>query len=635
MTTGATTFRRWTLTVLSPGLAVLFADLVRRAPSIVRFDPVHAAAYWGSAFASTFAWGLFGYAITSIASRARWVVAAVFVVLYGTSFAVQGAFFSVWGTYLSLDSLLDARAVFPALFGELPLGRPAPIFHLLFGGVLALVLARRALAIRAPAPARPVISAAMPALALVLFATVPASYRGIQSTTPDFVYFHGQVGLVDNRRILADMKGVRLVRAARRRPDALPAVRSAPPVPRNVLLVVEESQRADDSCVAPVPDCKLATRATNAALPERMPLLQMRAAGSSTAIAVATLWSGLEPHAKGELWETAPLLWDYAHAAGWDTAYWTSQNLMFGNARLFVQDIPTSHFLSGSEIDPERDFLVGAPDATLSERVLAEWGELREPFFAVVHYSNPHRPRLFDPARAPFQPTDEVERSTTTETQRNFYRNAVFLSDEAVAKLVTGVRATPSGARTVILFVSDHGEGHYEHDQDANHSGSVFDEEIRVPAWIDAPDGTLLPDERAGVISARDAPTYGVDVAPTILSLMGLLEDATLARWTGAMPGRDLLSRDQPEITVSLSNVSWAWEYVKPNWGVMRGTRKVAARVQDKAWRCFDVASDPLEEFDLGPDACPDLVDEAMSRFKMLPKDLGKLLQNPRWGSGY
>ncbi|MFO0616561.1 MAG: sulfatase-like hydrolase/transferase [Polyangiaceae bacterium] len=628
-------FPRWIATLLAPGLAVLLADLARRAGQIVRFDPVHAAAYWGSALASTFAWGLLMYAITSIASRARWIVAAMFVALYGVSFGVQGAFFSVFGTYLSLDSLLDARAIGPAILGELPLHRAGALFNAAFGVALALTLAWRGLAVRAPVPARPAVAAIMPLLSLALFGTVPASYRGIQSTTPDFVYFHGEVGLLDNRRLLANAGSARLVRVARRDPDALPRLDAKPSAPRNVLLIVEESQRADVSCVAPVDRCELATRATNAALPTRSPLLGMRAAGSSTAVAVATIWSGLEPHVRGRLWETAPLLWDYAHAAGWDTAYWTSQNLMFGNARLFVEDIPTSHFVSGTEIDPARDFLVGAPDAAIADRALAEWAELREPFFAVVHFSNPHRPRLFDPANAPFQPTDEVERSTTTEMQKNYYRNSVYLSDLAVAKLVTGVRAAPSGPRTVIVFLADHGESFYEHDQDANHSGSVFDEEIRIPAWIDAPEGTLTDDERAGLEAARDLPTFEVDVAPTILSLMGLRAERSLARFIDAMPGRDLLAREHPEISVSLSNVSWAWEYVKPNWGVMRGTRKLEARFSDEAWRCFDVADDPLELHDLGAAACPDLVDEAMARFHMLPRELGKLNQNPRWGAGY
>ena len=38
----------------------------------------------------------------------------------------------------------------------------------------------------------------------------------------------------------------------------------------------------------------------------------------------------------------------------------------------------------------------GADDALLTDRVLAEWEGLAEPFFAVVHYSNVHYPYVYD-----------------------------------------------------------------------------------------------------------------------------------------------------------------------------------------------------------------------------------------------
>ena len=60
----------------------------------------------------------------------------------------------------------------------------------------------------------------------------------------------------------------------------------------------------------------------------------------------------MRPTESREILHSVPLLWDYARAAGYDTAYWTSQNLMFGNARLYVQDIPVSHRCVATELDP-------------------------------------------------------------------------------------------------------------------------------------------------------------------------------------------------------------------------------------------------------------------------------------------
>ena len=54
----------------------------------------------------------------------------------------------------------------------------------------------------------------------------------------------------------------------------------------------------------------------------------------------------------------------------------------------------------------------------------------------------------------------------------------------------------PGGARTVVIFLSDHGEQLGERGL-IGHTWTVHDEEIRVPMWIDAPPGTLTDGEAA------------------------------------------------------------------------------------------------------------------------------------------
>src|SRR5207244_13252230 len=98
------------------------------------------------------------------------------------------------------------------------------------------------------------------------------------------------------------------------------------------------------------PNCPLATPESNKAAPHRLPLLQLRANTSSTAIAMVTLWAATDPTESKERVHSVPLLWEYARAAGYDTAYWTSQNLLFGNARLFMQDAGIRHFVGGNEL---------------------------------------------------------------------------------------------------------------------------------------------------------------------------------------------------------------------------------------------------------------------------------------------
>ena len=86
---------------------------------------------------------------------------------------------------------------------------------------------------------------------------------------------------------------------------------------------------------------------------------------------------------------------------------------------------------------------------------------------------------------------------------KNRYRDAAYLSDQTVAKLVRGVRATESGKRTVLVFTSDHGEAFFD-DPGAyyGHTWSAREAEVRVPAWVDAPAGTLSDAERASLRAA-------------------------------------------------------------------------------------------------------------------------------------
>ena len=123
----------------------------------------------------------------------------------------------------------------------------------------------------------------------------------------------------------------------------MPVVLSHPAAPRNVLFVLTESVRADASCSAHGGDCAN-TLEIDAAVPDRKPLLQMRSNSSTTAIELAVLWSGLEPVASREALHTSPLLFDYAHAASIDDAYWTSHHDVRQLA-LYVQDLPTSQLM--------------------------------------------------------------------------------------------------------------------------------------------------------------------------------------------------------------------------------------------------------------------------------------------------
>ena len=128
------------------------------------------------------------------------------------------------------------------------------------------------------------------------------------------------------------------------------AFRNPEPVPRldpavyarpNVLMVLTEGARFDSVCVEPAPGCAI-TPFTDRVAKNRLPLLQMRATSSTTAISLAVILSGLPPTRAAHAVKRAPLLFDYARAAGYDAAYWSSQAFMFTHSPEYSERMPAS-----------------------------------------------------------------------------------------------------------------------------------------------------------------------------------------------------------------------------------------------------------------------------------------------------
>ena len=463
---------------------------------------------------------------------------------------------------------------------------------------------------------------------------VPASYAGAQATSPDVIYVNGFRAFFDAP--LAEWWPRRYVRAARRTSPPLPRLEPRPGGKRNVLFILQESERADVTCIGFDPHCDRANRASNAVTPHRFGLNQMRSMDSSTFISAAVLLTGMQPVVSRSTMYSAPILFDYANAAGYEPSYFTSQHLMYGNARMFFVDAPLAHFVSATNLDPMANMLTGADDAKLTDRFLSELGGLHEPFFAMVHYANIHGPRLVDPTDEPFRPTSDRNEDCGTQAYENHYEDAAYLSDRAVARLIEGIRATDAGAHTVIVYTSDHGESLCEHDVPPQHTHSIYDTEVHVPAWIDAPDGTLSDGERESLLGAKDSLAWHVDLSATLFDLIGIWDAPELAPYRKNMPGHPLTRKERTTQPLPMSNMSWIWESTGPSWGLMHGSRKVMAsafRSADTHYHCFDVIQDPDELDDLAPNgACDDLLGEAAKVYQdRMPTDIAPMRLHPEW----
>lgn len=603
-------------------VAVVLLDFVRRGARIRGFEHDYVLTYLASFFESLAVWGLLLYAASRRRGWLRHVAAVLFVLMVTFAIGGQSYFFQQYNAYLNVDVSVFASNFMDSVVNQLAADLGNYVRAKLPPACLAVLLVWAAR--RVVRPARKPALWLSPLAPLLLLGSffIPTQYRSEQASTPDTLYLNAIGGLLRTQLGFTDQSHQLRPRARESLPVP-PLTRAAVP-PRNVLFVILESVRADATCIEHDPDCKR-TEATNRLLPERFPFTQMRSMDSCTAISLAVLWSGLRPIESRDTLHEWPLIFDYAHALGYDTAYWTSQNMMFGNVRLWVKNLGVSQRITATELDPTADLDMGAPEKYLAEHVSQHLGTLKEPFMAVVQMSNVHYPYYLDPDMpTPFQPWTTSKAPQDNPHFKNFYQNSVWQQDQHIAKMIAALKASPYGKNTVIVYTSDHAEAFREHGQ-MGHTFSIFDEEIHVPAWIDAPPGTLTDEEAQNLRDKRDAYLFHVDVAPTVLDLLGVPDDPALKEYRAKMPGHSLLRSELTTEPLPLTNCAGVWSCAFENWGVMQGSLKLEARSWDYGYNCYDVAEDPLERSPLPVEYCADLLRVAEQTYGRLPgKDIPK-----------
>lgn len=600
----------------APLFVVLGFDASVRGARLSTFGLLDWASYGASALLGASLWGalLCGALVSGRALRGAAI--GVFVVFFTISLGGQAYFFEQYGAYLNTDVSRFAtdfgESVLHQLWADFGnyLRAKLPFLAL---SLLLLFAVRRAVRL-APRGVRVARVAWLPTFLLAVF--LPTRHREKQPATPDILYLNAMGGMTQTLVGLTEQSHQSRPRARRSVP--VPRLtRSATPE-RNVVLVVLESVRADAVCVDYEPGCRK-TEFSNELFPERIPLRQMRALDSTTAISLAVLWSGVGPHESRDTLHTVPLLFDYARAAGYRSAYWTSQNMMFGNVRLWVQNLGVDDFVHATMVDPESDIDLGAPERKLADFLEPRIQRLEEPFFVVLQLSNGHYPYLVDESEPmPFSPWSRSKAPEENPKFRNFYQNAIHQEDRQLARILGALRAQPFGDRTVFVVTSDHGEAFREHYQ-MGHTFSVFDEEVKVPAYVVAPPGTLTDAEEASLRSHRDTFLFHPDLTVTILDLFGVGQAPELAPFRARMLGESLFGPIRTEREVPMTNCAGVWSCAFENWGYMKGTRKLEARAWDPAYHCYDLALDPAEKTDLGASACAPLPERARALFGRLP----------------
>ncbi len=276
---------------------------------------------------------------------------------------------------------------------------------------------------------------------------------------------------------------------------------------------------------------------------------------------------GLRDNARFVIDANAATLAERLKRAGWQTAAFVAAYPVaaaFGFGRGF------DTFSEGlTEAQPGR--IAERPaDAVADSAVERLWSLARsaQPFFAWVHFYDPHLPYTPpEPYRSRFV---------------NPYDGEVAFADAQLGRVLQTLREAGREASTFVVVLSDHGEGLGDHGE-AGHGLLLYESTLRVPFVIAG------PGIAAGTVVRQRVGT--VDLVPTVLALLGLPAEAGL-------PGRSLapalagqaLKRD-PLYAESL------YGRLNCRWAALRAfTDGDSKLVTGGTSELFDLGSDPQEE---------------------------------------
>ena len=201
-----------------------------------------------------------------------------------------------------------------------------------------------------------------------------------------------------------------------------------------------------------------------------------------------------------------------------------------------------------------------------------------KPFFLVVMPVNPHHPYAIPGPE--FDITSGVSKSAPSKKQSWWhYLNSLYYADASMGMLVDAFEREGLLDNTLLFLFADHGEAFYQHRMNYNHPFFLYEENVHVPFLIY--NRRFFPSPEY-----YDATTRHIDIAPTILDILGLPRPHEYE-------GVALLGPHQAQM--ALLHTSWKDDYL----GIKDGPWKYILRTSDGLEELYHCMDDPDERRNL------------------------------------
>ena len=393
-----------------------------------------------------------------------------------------------------------------------------------------------------------------------------------------------------------------------------PARREGPTSPASVVLVAIESLRADvvgavhqERVVMPTLE-RLATRGIR--------FTRVWAASTHSDYSDVAVLSSTYPlrsrrhhyYRPDDPWPRM-LLWDVLRPLGFRTALISAQNESWGGMDAFLASpglelLWDSRSAEDAGLPTRASFgdeafqrAVGAglragkvDDRLVVDRALGWLGQRSgavEPFLLALNFQSSHfpyeldqeAPRPFEPWRFDFPASFTWYPPEATATVRNAYFNALSYIDGQLARLLEGLETLGLANETIVVVYGENGEAFHEHGL-VTHASHPYEPALRVPLVVFAPGQEPR---------AVDRPASLIDVAPTVLGLLGVASPP-------AFQGVDALADRVGPRAIFFHNEN---PISRADGVVLDGRWKLWNDREIDRDLLFDLASDPREEHDL------------------------------------
>jgi len=266
-------------------------------------------------------------------------------------------------------------------------------------------------------------------------------------------------------------------------------------------------------------------------------------------------------------------------SSGYDTSLFSSADFAFDRQIRFLRH---RHFdvMTDRNGMPGRE---GAWDNTwgVDERVttaaVLDWirrqrtDHPERPFFAAYNMAAGHHPYEY--------PGSEAGRWLDGDREAAAQRATLRFVDDRLRDVVDGLRAQQLLASTLVVIVSDHGPGSGRAGMGRIRDASIYEGSVHVPLVMSGP-------QLVSVNGAVTLPTGHIDIAPTVLGLLGLEPPAT-------MKGRDLTRNSEPRVVILATRPPLS------QIGVRAGPWKLVHWSETGVNELFDITRDPDERVDL------------------------------------